>query len=336
MLGYVKHQHSLVSKGKKPATTSPSPPVTAVTTAPIVSLPALSFSEDRIRRLMHSMFQDFMQSGSLGINQPSTAPPAVPDSATKITEATEGLRSVTPVEAPSAESPGVVLPTIQEDISPPAHTVSVCVSYVARSGVSNVGGSLSSGIGLTLVFHAVRTICELLMLLLRLLFLLLRHCLLALFSSPFLILVLPLFLLLPPLILFLCLLLLFHLPLPWPLLRWFQPPFSSSSPSRLSFSSDSSFFLGFGPSSSPSPWLSSSYSFGLVSSSLFLFALCLLYSFVCFFPSSCLCFLFGRPGCLSCCFLLFLFGLRFVSGFGFGFVSGLSIFGALIFSVWGF
>ena len=88
MLGYVKHQRSLVSKGKKPATTSsPSPPVTAVTTAPIVTLPSLSFSEDRIRQLMHSMFQDFMQSGSLGINQPSTAPPAVPDSATKITEA---------------------------------------------------------------------------------------------------------------------------------------------------------------------------------------------------------------------------------------------------------
>ena len=107
MLGYVKHQRSLVS-----------PPVTAVTTTPIVALPSLSFSEDCIRQLMHSMFQDFMQSGSLGINQPSTAPPAVPDSATKITEATGVLRSVTPVEAPSAESPGVVLPTIQEDIPP--------------------------------------------------------------------------------------------------------------------------------------------------------------------------------------------------------------------------
>ena len=58
MLGYVKHQLSLVSKGKKPATTSsPSPPVTAVTTTPIVSLPSLSFSEDRIRQLMHSMFK---------------------------------------------------------------------------------------------------------------------------------------------------------------------------------------------------------------------------------------------------------------------------------------
>ena len=65
MLGYVNHQRSMVSKGKKPATTSsPSPPVTAVTTAPIVTLPSLSFSEDHVRQLMHSMFQDFMQSGS--------------------------------------------------------------------------------------------------------------------------------------------------------------------------------------------------------------------------------------------------------------------------------
>ena len=128
MLGFVKHQRSLVSKGKKPATTSsPSPPITAVTTAPIVTLPSLSFSEDRIRQLMHSMFQDFMQSGSLGINQPSTAPPAVPDSAAKITEATGGLRSVTPVEAPSTESPGVVLPTIQVDIPPPPPPPILCL-----------------------------------------------------------------------------------------------------------------------------------------------------------------------------------------------------------------
>ena len=60
---------------------------------------------------------------------------------------------------------------------------------------------------LLLVFRAVRTICEVLMLLLLLLFLLLRLYLLALFYSLFLILVLPLFLLLPPLVLFLCLLL---------------------------------------------------------------------------------------------------------------------------------
>ena len=77
----------------------------------------------------------------------------MPDLAPLSTGATGGLRSVTPVEAPSAESPGVVLPTSQEDLPPhpphPPHTVSVCVSYVAKSGVSNVGGSLSSGLGLT-------------------------------------------------------------------------------------------------------------------------------------------------------------------------------------------
>ena len=129
MLGYVKHQRSLVSQGNKPTTTSPSPPVTAVTTAPIVSLPSLSFSEDHIRLLMHSMFQDFMQSGSLGINQLSTAPPAVPDSAAKITEAAGGLSSVTPVEVLISESPGVVLPTTQEDRAPPP-PLSLSLSYL--------------------------------------------------------------------------------------------------------------------------------------------------------------------------------------------------------------
>ena len=71
---------------------------------------------------MHSVFHDFMQSGSLGINQPSTAPPAVPDSATKTTEAAGGLSLVTPVEVPISESPGVVLLTTQEDSPPPTHT----------------------------------------------------------------------------------------------------------------------------------------------------------------------------------------------------------------------
>ena len=149
MLGYVKHQHSLVLKGKKPATTS-SPSVTAVTTAPIVSLPSLPVSEDHFRQLMHSMLQDMLQSGSIGINQPSTAPPAVPVLAPMITGATRV--SVTPVEAPSTESPVVVLPTLQEDHSPhpTPHILCLCVSYVARSGVSNVGGSLSSSLGHTL------------------------------------------------------------------------------------------------------------------------------------------------------------------------------------------
>ena len=76
MLGYVKHQRTLGSKARKstPAS-SPSPPVTAVTTASLVSLPSETFSEDRLRQLMHSMFQDLMHSARLGTNQPSTAPP---------------------------------------------------------------------------------------------------------------------------------------------------------------------------------------------------------------------------------------------------------------------
>ena len=153
MLGYVKHQRTLVSKARKSTmTSSPSQSVTVVTTASIVSLPSETFSEDHLRQLMHSMFQDFMQSARVGTNQTSTAPPAVPDSATKCTEATGGLRSVTPVETPSTESPGVVLPMTLVDLPPPPppNTVSVCVPYVARSGVSNMGGSLSSGVGLTL------------------------------------------------------------------------------------------------------------------------------------------------------------------------------------------
>ena len=230
----------------------------------------------------------------------------------------------------------------------PPHTVSVCLSYVARSGVSSVGGSLSSGFGLTLsvsrgtdhlrvVNVAPSTVVSVASALSpgSLLFPFSDSgfasfcCFLFSYSfftsSSFLFLVFGLF--------FACLGL-FSL--------FSSSSFSSSYYSRFSFSCGSFFlfsllFLGFGlSSSSSSPWFSSSSSFSLTSSSLFLFALCLLGSFVLFFSSSFLCFLFGRPGCLSCRFLLFLFGLRFVSGFGFGFVSGLSVFSVLVFSVWGF
>ena len=55
MLGYVKHQRTLVSKGRKPVTTSsPSTPVTAVTTASVVSRPSLPVSEDQFREYVHS------------------------------------------------------------------------------------------------------------------------------------------------------------------------------------------------------------------------------------------------------------------------------------------
>ena len=90
MLGYVKHQRSLVTKGKRiTPSPSPSPPVTVVVTTSLDTSPSELFSEDRLRQLMHSMFKDLMPA-SVGTNPSSTAPPAVPDSATKCTEVTEG------------------------------------------------------------------------------------------------------------------------------------------------------------------------------------------------------------------------------------------------------
>ena len=89
------------------------------------------------------------QSGSVGTNLLSTAPPAVPNSAPMSTGAVGGLSSDTPFEVPITESPGVVLPTNQEGLPPPPPPpiVSVCVPNSVRSRVSSVGGSLSSGHG---------------------------------------------------------------------------------------------------------------------------------------------------------------------------------------------
>ena len=100
-------------------TSSPLPPATAVTTAPVVSRPSLPVSKDQFREFVHSMLQNMLnQSGSVGINRISTAPPAVPESAPMSTGVAGGLRSDTPVEVLSTESPGVVLPTCQEDLTP--------------------------------------------------------------------------------------------------------------------------------------------------------------------------------------------------------------------------
>ena len=61
VLGYVRHQKSLVSKGKKESS-SPSKPVAVTTAAPVAppSLPAST--EDQLRRYVHSFLADFMQS----------------------------------------------------------------------------------------------------------------------------------------------------------------------------------------------------------------------------------------------------------------------------------
>ena len=118
MLAYVKHQRSLVSKGKKESSaSSPSVPVTAVTIAPVVSLPNLPVStEDQLRQYVYSVLANLLsQSGSLGTNLTSTAPPAVPDSAPISKGAAGGL--VTLFGVPTTASPGVVLPTFQEDLS---------------------------------------------------------------------------------------------------------------------------------------------------------------------------------------------------------------------------
>ena len=56
---------------------------------------------DSVRLICDHSFHVLCHLGSLGTNHISTAPPVVPDSATKYTEATGGLRSVMPFEAPN-------------------------------------------------------------------------------------------------------------------------------------------------------------------------------------------------------------------------------------------
>ena len=58
-------------------------------------------SVDSVRLICDHSFHVICHLGCLGTNHISTAPPAVPDSATKYTEATGGLRSVTLFEAPN-------------------------------------------------------------------------------------------------------------------------------------------------------------------------------------------------------------------------------------------
>ena len=126
MLGYVKHQRSLLSKGKKEATaSSPTVPVTAVTTAPVASLPSLPIlTEDQLMTYVHSVLANLLsQSGSLGTNLLSTVPLTVPNSAPMSTGAAGGLGSVTPFEVLTTESPGLVPP-------PPPLLLCLCVCQI--------------------------------------------------------------------------------------------------------------------------------------------------------------------------------------------------------------
>ena len=130
MLGYVKHKRLLVLKGKKKSSSSsPRVPVTAVTTAPVVSLPDLPVStDDQLRTYVHLVLANLLsQSGKLGTNQPFPAPPAVPDSAPVIRGAAGGLGLDTLVGVLTTESPGVVLPTTRgSPPPPPSYCVCVC------------------------------------------------------------------------------------------------------------------------------------------------------------------------------------------------------------------
>ena len=143
MLGYVKHQRSLVSKGgkKTPSTSSSSsplkPPVVSSTTPPPLPHPTplhptttLPVStKEQLKTFVQSFLSDLLsQSGQLGTNPLLSAPPAVPNSASLLRETTGGLSAVTPSEVLLTESPGEVLPMTQEDHPPPefhVHDVSL-------------------------------------------------------------------------------------------------------------------------------------------------------------------------------------------------------------------
>ena len=106
----------------------------------IISLLLTTFHWTKVRGIRSSVayratenlsrsFHVIFHLGSLGTNHISTAPPVVPDSATKYKEVTGGLRSVTPFEAPrrnplvwgtADDSSGYPFPT------PPFVSVCVC------------------------------------------------------------------------------------------------------------------------------------------------------------------------------------------------------------------
>ena len=121
MLGYVKHQRSLVLKGGKSKSfffflsfetagsylhDHPPPP-------PPPALP--SSTEVQPKSLVQSFLSDFFsQSGQIGTNPLILAPLAVPNSVSLFRETAGGLSA-----APLTESPGEVLPVTQVDLPPP-------------------------------------------------------------------------------------------------------------------------------------------------------------------------------------------------------------------------
>ena len=129
MLGYVKHQRTLVSKGgkSKSSSSSSTPPVVTTTTPPPPHA-LTSDTEVHLKSLMQSFLTDFFsQSPQLGTNPFLSAPPAVPNSASLLREAAGGVGAVTPSEALPTETPGEVLPMTQVDHPPPIVSVHMCL-----------------------------------------------------------------------------------------------------------------------------------------------------------------------------------------------------------------
>ena len=119
MLGYVKHQKSLVSKGKKTpsSSSSPSKPPAVHPTTPVAPPPP---PPPKLKQYVHSFLSDFLsQSGQLGTNPFFAAPSAVPNSASLLREVAGGLGADSPTAVPPIESSGKVLPMTQVDLPPP-------------------------------------------------------------------------------------------------------------------------------------------------------------------------------------------------------------------------
>ena len=90
----------------------------------------LPISVDSVRLICAHSFRVIFSVGSLGTNHISTAPPAVPNSATKYTEATGGLRSVTPFERRVETLWCGALPTTQVDLPSPPPLLCLCVCVI--------------------------------------------------------------------------------------------------------------------------------------------------------------------------------------------------------------
>ena len=134
MLGYVKHQKSLVSKGKKkktPSSSSPSKQPAVQTTAPVAPPLLPTNTEDQLKNFVHSFL---LQSGQIGTNPLFSAPAAVPNSASLLREVAGGLSADSPTGVPLTESSGKVLPMTQVDVPPPNINVHA-VSSLARGGI---------------------------------------------------------------------------------------------------------------------------------------------------------------------------------------------------------